>query len=148
MNVSKEKFSKLERVIISAFDTTIHQLHFYSSSQFSNFDYTEIGKKMELLFIKNDVQSILEDTQYELQNHAYTSYETRLAVELDCQLFSLFLHQYDEKYSCLYNEPCYSYLLHSLGCFSELLYRLYVDPENTKAPADLSMVYKPHGSYI
>ena len=77
---------------------------------------------MELLFIKNNVLSLLKEAQNELMNHSYvfikvfslslqTSYETRLAIELDCQLFSLFLHQYDDQYNYIYSEPIYSFEL-------------------------------------
>lgn len=72
-------------------------------------------------------------------------------MELDYHLFSLFLRQYDDEYNFMYNEPFYSfslvlwfihrYMLHSLGRFSELLYKLYIDPENTKAPEVLNMVF-------
>lgn len=78
---NKEKFTELQRILIAAFETTSRQLGFYSmilqdvslcdDDVGVPIDYAEIGRKMIMLFIRNDVVSLLEKTQRQLQTRNY-----------------------------------------------------------------------------
>lgn len=81
---NKEKFTELQRILIAAFETTSRQLGFYSMIRqdfclcddvgSALIDYTEVGKKMIMLFLRNDVVSLLEKTQRQLQMRNYVSF--------------------------------------------------------------------------
>lgn len=78
---NKEKFTELQRILIAAFETTSRQLGFYSMILQDvslcddvvgvPIDYAEIGRKMIMIFIRNDVVSLLEKTQRQLQTRNY-----------------------------------------------------------------------------
>ena len=75
--------------MISAFETTAIQLRYNSllycghrliEDDYATIDFSEVGRKMILLFKRNNAEFLLDQAKEDIQNHAYVMIERSLLV--------------------------------------------------------------------
>ena len=81
-------------------------------------DYESIGRELLLYLTTHHSNEVLEAQQQAVTSHLYVGmvriddeqndYSTRLAMELDLYLFSLFTHHYAEESPLIYQEPIFT----------------------------------------